>query len=106
MVAGATGKEEPTEAERLAGWERQVAQEEMQALSQVHTAARAYAAAHRMHPYIDEHDKALAGQHNQDRQRQRLSPEMLLNDKPADSRGNREHVISQHSTLALRLPQL
>jgi TrwC relaxase len=60
MVAGATGSEEPTEAERLAGWERQVAREEMQALSQVHQDARAYAAAHRTHPFIDEHDKARA----------------------------------------------
>ena len=60
MVAGATGSEEPTEAERLAGWERQVAREEMQALSQVHAEARAYAAAHRTRPHIDEHDKARA----------------------------------------------
>jgi hypothetical protein len=60
LVAGTTGSEEPTEAERLAGWERQVAREEMQALSQVHQDVRAYAAAHRTHPYIDEHDKARA----------------------------------------------
>jgi len=60
MVAGVTGQDEPTEAERLAGWERQVAREELQALSQVHQDARAYAAAHRRHPYIDEHDKARA----------------------------------------------
>ena len=60
MVAGATGSEEPSEAERLAGWERQVAREEIQALSRVHADARAYAAAHRTHPYIDEHDKARA----------------------------------------------
>ncbi len=60
MVAGATGQDEPTEAERLAGWERQVAREEIRALSRVHQDARAYAAAHRGHPYIDEHDKARA----------------------------------------------
>ena len=50
IVAGATGKEEPTEAERLAGWERQVAREEMRALARVHHDARAYAAAHRSVP--------------------------------------------------------
>jgi conjugative relaxase-like TrwC/TraI family protein len=60
MLAGATGTEEPTEAERLAGWERQVAREELQALSQVHKDARAYAAAHPTARHIDEHDKAQA----------------------------------------------
>jgi ATP-dependent exoDNAse (exonuclease V) alpha subunit len=60
MVAGTTGSERPTEAERLAGWERQVAREETQALSQVHLAARAYAAAHPPTRGIDEEDKARA----------------------------------------------
>jgi hypothetical protein len=60
MVAGTTGKEEPTEAERLAGWERQVARDELRALSHVHRDARAYAAAHRTVPHVDEHDKARA----------------------------------------------
>jgi hypothetical protein len=60
MVAGATGSEEPTEAERLAGWERQVVREEMRALSKVYQDARAYAAAHRTVPHIDEYDKAQA----------------------------------------------
>jgi TrwC relaxase/AAA domain len=60
MVAGATGTEEPTEAERLAGWERQVAREELRALSHVHQDAHAYAAAHRTVPYIHEHDKVRA----------------------------------------------
>jgi hypothetical protein len=60
MVAGTTGTEEPTEAERLAGWEQQVAREEMRALSQVYTDARAYAAAHRTVPHVDEHDKGRA----------------------------------------------
>jgi hypothetical protein len=60
MVAGATGKEEPAEADRLAGWERQVAREEMRALSHVYQDARAYAAAHRAVPHVDEQDKARA----------------------------------------------
>jgi hypothetical protein len=54
IVAGATGKEEPTEAERLAGWEQQVAREEMRALARVHHDARAYAAAHRSVPHVGE----------------------------------------------------
>ena len=60
MVAGATGKEEPTGADRLAGWERQVAREEMRAVSRVHQDARAYAAAHRVVPHVGEQDKARA----------------------------------------------
>jgi TrwC relaxase/AAA domain len=60
MVAGATGAEEPTEAERLAGWERQVAREEMEALSQVHAEARAYAATYSAVPDIGEDAKARA----------------------------------------------
>jgi ATP-dependent exoDNAse (exonuclease V) alpha subunit len=60
MVAGTTGQEDPAEAERLAGWERQVAREEMQALSRVCQDARAYAAARRTHPETGEHDKARA----------------------------------------------
>ncbi len=60
MVAGTTGKEEPTEAERLAGWERQVTRDETGALSQVHRDARAYAVAHPTTPEIDGHAKARA----------------------------------------------
>ena len=60
MVAGATGTEEPTEAERLAGWERQVAREEMKTLLRVHAEARAYAAAHPAVPDIGEDAKARA----------------------------------------------
>jgi TrwC relaxase/AAA domain len=60
MVAGTTGQEDPTEAERLAGWEWQVTREEMRALSQVHHDARAYAAAQPATPVIDEHAKARA----------------------------------------------
>jgi ATP-dependent exoDNAse (exonuclease V) alpha subunit len=60
MVAGATGTQEPTEAERLAGWERQVAREEMQALSRVYAEARAYAAAHPAVPDLGEDAKARA----------------------------------------------
>jgi conjugative relaxase-like TrwC/TraI family protein len=60
IVAGATGKQEPTEAERLAGWERQVAREEMRALARVHHDARGYAAAHRSVPHVDDQDKARA----------------------------------------------
>jgi hypothetical protein len=60
MVAGVTGKQEPTGAERLAGWEQQVARDEMRALSQVHRDARAYAVAHPAVPHVSEHDKAQA----------------------------------------------
>jgi hypothetical protein len=62
MVAGATGTEEPTEAERLAGWERQVARDELQALSHVWQDARAYAAAHPAATDVSEDDKAQAAQ--------------------------------------------
>jgi hypothetical protein len=60
MVAGTTGAEEPTEAERLAGWERQVAREEIHALSHVHADARAHAAAHPAVTDIGEDDKSRA----------------------------------------------
>jgi hypothetical protein len=45
-LAGQTGSEEPTDAERLAAWEAQTTRREIQALSQVHAQVAAYAAGH------------------------------------------------------------
>ncbi|WP_300614554.1 AAA family ATPase, partial [Trebonia sp.] len=45
-IAGQTGSEEPTDAERFAAWEAQTARRETRALSQVHAHAAAYAAEH------------------------------------------------------------
>jgi hypothetical protein len=45
-LAGQTGSAEPTDAERFAAWEAQTARREIQALSQVHGQAAAYAAGH------------------------------------------------------------
>jgi conjugative relaxase-like TrwC/TraI family protein len=44
-VAGRTGSSEPGDAERFAAWESQTTERELQALSQVHQAEAAYAAA-------------------------------------------------------------
>ncbi|HLH58842.1 MAG TPA: MobF family relaxase, partial [Streptosporangiaceae bacterium] len=49
-VAGQTGSEEPTDAERLAAWEAQTTRREAQALSQVHQQAARYAAEHAGQP--------------------------------------------------------
>ena len=45
-LAGQTGSEEPTDAERLAAWEAQTTHREIQALSQVHGQVAQYAAGH------------------------------------------------------------
>ena len=45
-LAGQTGSEEPTDAERLAAWEAQTTRREIQALSQVHGQVAQYAASH------------------------------------------------------------
>jgi hypothetical protein len=45
-LAGQTGSEEPTDAERFAAWEAQTTRREVQALSQVHGQAAQYAADH------------------------------------------------------------
>ena len=45
-VAGQTGAEEPTDAQRLAAWEAQTARQEVQALSAVHEEAARFAAQH------------------------------------------------------------
>jgi conjugative relaxase-like TrwC/TraI family protein len=45
-IAGQTGTEEPTAAQRLAAWEAQTARREVQALSAVHEQVAAFAAGH------------------------------------------------------------
>ena len=59
-VAGKTGSTEPTEAERLAAWEKQTTAREVQALSEVHEHAEAFALANarRANPVLNEEEKA------------------------------------------------
>ena len=61
-VAGKTGSAEPTTAERLAAWERQTTAREVQALSDVHEAAEAFARQPepRAKPVLDADAKARA----------------------------------------------
>lgn len=61
-VAGKTGSTEPTEAERLAAWEKQTAQHEVQVLSAVHEAAARFAEerSSRAIPVLDDAAKACA----------------------------------------------
>jgi conjugative relaxase-like TrwC/TraI family protein len=61
-IAGQTGTEEPTQAQRLAAWEAQTARCEVQALSAVHEQVARFAARHaaRAQPVLDDAAKRTA----------------------------------------------